>query len=508
MVVELIMNVVDLAPIKKKIIQKEHYGHEENELRHIGLPVTTKHEVAAKLSQGVTVGIILDDFRDNIGNNLKREDLITRADLHNIKHKYNITIQDGQLHKDDSTSVDIWVEQMKEQGDNNPVQYYKKQGVLDVTGKLELNDFCLIIMNPGQMHLLQKFGQGKVVCLDGTHGLNGYDFELVTLMVIDDFGSGFPFIHEVTGIIKPQTFMTDIVETFYSAWETVMGPVPHRLFYSWHVDKAWRQNLNKIIGPQCKEKQSTVYKSLKMLQTISSDTELKKNLNKCIIEMMNDPETKDFGVYFERMYANRETLWAYCYRKGLGVNCNMHLELMHKTIKYNYLNGYKIGRLDKSIMTIRRFTRDKKVERMIKLTKDKSTTRIQEIKKRHVPSNSLNLKITKNDANSWNVDSEHTPNSDHLKEAIKKIDALNAFIDATSKQSAQCKECDCKPFDDMLLIRKDLGFETKVGGIDGIGSLNSAEVFDRSTEEWCMDTRHHFSVLTSCGQKLLHYLNF
>jgi len=46
-----------------------------------------------------------------------------------------------------------------------------------------------------------------------------------------------------------------------------------------------------------------------------------------------------------------------------------------------------------------------------------------------------------------------------------------------------------------------------VGGIDGIGSLNSAEVFDRSTEEWCMDTRHHSSVLTSCGQKLQHYLN-
>jgi len=97
-------------------------------LQHIGLPVIKKHEVAAKLSQGVTIGRILDDFRDNIGNNLKREDLITRADLHNIKQKYNINIQDGQLHKDDSTSVDIWVEQMKEHGDNNPVQYYKKQG--------------------------------------------------------------------------------------------------------------------------------------------------------------------------------------------------------------------------------------------------------------------------------------------------------------------------------------------------------------------------------------------
>ncbi|KAL5238621.1 hypothetical protein ACI65C_006031 [Semiaphis heraclei] len=125
----------------------------------------------------------------------------------------------------------------------------EKGGVIDITGKLETYDFCLIIMDPGQRHLLQTFGQGKVVCLDGTHGLNGYDFELVTLMVIDDFGSGFPccfmctnwkdtkiytimftVIYDVTGIIKPQTFMTDIVETFYSAWETVMGPVPRRIF--------------------------------------------------------------------------------------------------------------------------------------------------------------------------------------------------------------------------------------------------------------------------------------
>jgi len=130
----------------------------------------------------------------------------------------------------------------------------------------ELNVHYYPTLDPDQRHMLQKFEQGNVDCLDGTHGLNGYDFELVTLMVIDDFGSEFPccfmytnlkdakvytvmftIINDVTGIIKPQTFMTDIVETFYSAWETVMGPVPHRIFCSWHVDRAWRQNLYKIV---------------------------------------------------------------------------------------------------------------------------------------------------------------------------------------------------------------------------------------------------------------------
>ncbi|KAL5244122.1 hypothetical protein ACI65C_011532 [Semiaphis heraclei] len=171
--------------------------------------------------------------------------------------------------------------------------------------------------------------------------------------------------------------------------------------------------------------------------------------------MMNDPETKDFGLYFERMYANRATLWAYCYRKGLGINCNMHLESMHKTIKYHYLNGCKIGRLDKSIMTIRRFTRDKKVERMIKLTKGKSTTRIQEIKKRHKTSISLNLNITKNDANSWNVDSEHTPNQSYV---VKKIneEICCVIVCSTCKICIHTFECTCLDYSIKSIICKHI----------------------------------------------------
>ncbi|XP_008179308.1 uncharacterized protein LOC103308155 [Acyrthosiphon pisum] len=299
----------------------------KSELQHISLPITKKHEIAAKLSQGVTMERILDDFRGNIGSNLKREDLITRADLHNIKQKYNITMQDGQLHKNDATSVDIWVEQMKQEGENNPVIYYKKQGEVDVNNILDLKDFCIILMDPSQMHMLKQFGNGKIVCIDGTHGLNAYDFELVTLLVVDDFGSGFPCcfmftnlkdtkiytvmfstIKDKVGIINPDTFMTDIVETFYSAWENTMGSVPHRLLCSWHVDRAWRQNICKITGPTRKEKQGTIYKSLKVLQSMCDENEFNNALKEFNQELMNDPDTKDFGIYFDRMYGNRDSI--------------------------------------------------------------------------------------------------------------------------------------------------------------------------------------------------------
>jgi len=93
-------------------------------------------------------------------------------------------------------------------------------------------------------------------------------------------------------------------------------------------------------------------------------------------------------------------------------------------------------------MTIRRFTRDKKVERMIKLTKGKSTSRIQEIKKRHITSISLNLNITKNDANSWNVDSECTPNQSYV---VKKTNEEICCIIVCSmrKICIHTFECTC-----------------------------------------------------------------
>jgi len=53
-------------------------------------------------------------------------------------------------------------------------------GVVDDRSMLYLKDFCIILMDPGQKYMLHKFGQQKIVCIDGTRGLIGYDFELVT----------------------------------------------------------------------------------------------------------------------------------------------------------------------------------------------------------------------------------------------------------------------------------------------------------------------------------------
>jgi hypothetical protein len=53
-----------------------------------------------------------------------------------------------------------------------------------------------------------------------------------------------------------------------------------------------------------------------------------------LTSLINDEDAKQFGLYFQNYYANRVENWAYCHRLHSGLN--MHIERMHRTIKYIY----------------------------------------------------------------------------------------------------------------------------------------------------------------------------
>lgn len=125
--------------------------------------------------------------------------------------------------------------------DGDCILFYKPQGsTLENKPELKENDFILMLMNNSQAELLIKYGS-DCVCLDGTHGLNNYNFELSTLLVLDNMRKGFPctymisnrsdsdilklFFLEVKGkvsVINPKTFMSDLANSFYNAWTSIM----------------------------------------------------------------------------------------------------------------------------------------------------------------------------------------------------------------------------------------------------------------------------------------------
>lgn len=300
-------------------------------------------------------------------------DLVTNKDLLNIKRDYKINVQEGVKHREDAVSIDMWVEECKS-GDNNPVLFYKRQG--ESHEHLHDNDFCLIFMNEYQKSMFCTFGK-NIVAIDSTHGLNNYDFELTTVMVLDDYGEGFPVcsmftnrkdtyinqvffekIRDAIGVIEAKVFMSDITEVFFNAWFSVMGKVEHKLFCSWHIDRAWQKNLSKIQNSSARQ---WVYKTLKTLQENMDIDSFQLNLKTFIEHLEEDPNTQSFAKYFTSTYAHNFQQWAYCFRKGCGINTNMVLESMHKTVKYFYLDGKTVKRLDKGLHAVLNYIRDKMV---------------------------------------------------------------------------------------------------------------------------------------------------
>ena len=68
-------------------------------------------KIASKLQQGVKVERILDDIRDGICEDVKREHLLTRQDILNIRRQYNI--EGIQRHNNDHTSLRVWVAELR-----------------------------------------------------------------------------------------------------------------------------------------------------------------------------------------------------------------------------------------------------------------------------------------------------------------------------------------------------------------------------------------------------------
>jgi len=101
----------------------------------------------------------------------KRIYLAAPKDIRNIKNNLGLGIN-GRRHDDDSTSVKLWIDEMKLQETTNPV--------------------LLVLQTKFQAEILANFAFQKVVCVDYTHGTNAYGFTLTLYMVVDEYGEGFP----------------------------------------------------------------------------------------------------------------------------------------------------------------------------------------------------------------------------------------------------------------------------------------------------------------------------
>ena len=130
--------------------------------------------MAGQIAIGIDLNNILDKVRNNVNNQLERVHLITKKDLISIEKAFGL--RGHQRHKDDATSISLWIEELKRQGGDHPVLFYKQQGQKESTigdnVGLDVNDFALVLQTKLQAEMLRDCGHGKVVCIDATHGTN------------------------------------------------------------------------------------------------------------------------------------------------------------------------------------------------------------------------------------------------------------------------------------------------------------------------------------------------
>ena len=176
------------------------------------------------------------------------------------------------------------------------------------------DDFILGIQTQFQRDMLCKYGH-TCICMGATHGMNMYDFKLITLLVVDDFGEGIPVawvitnredstmlveflqaIKRVTGVLKsPHWFMSDDAEQYFNSWKGVFGVEgTTKLLCAWHVDRAWRNALKEHIAT--KEMRLEVYHNPRVLLMENQESAFRVLLQQFL--SYGDTPEKAFYIYF------------------------------------------------------------------------------------------------------------------------------------------------------------------------------------------------------------------
>ena len=112
---------------------------------------------------------------------------------------------------------------------------------IDVNGDL----FVLGIQTKEQRDMFIK-GSQKILCIDATHSTNRYGFALVTLLVPDEFGKGYPEIKKrCPPDFTSNACMTDDDNSGWNALTSVFGEWRH-LLCKWHIHRAWTRKLSLV----------------------------------------------------------------------------------------------------------------------------------------------------------------------------------------------------------------------------------------------------------------------
>ena len=405
--------------------------------------------------QGISYDKILDQVRDSAGTS--RAALIDRKDLMNIVAQFGLN-QEHMRHPDDSTSVRLFVNELRESGE---LLYFKDQDTVDLDNPgIGEKEFALSFMKKEQKTYLCQLMENNAnfqICMDSTHCISQYEgYQLTTLMTVTNLNQGFPvaflvsstvnvnilnaFLNEVkrcVGPISASVFMSDDDATFRNAWSTTMNEETHSktlyLNCTWHTDRALRKSIGSKISAPVSEK-TVVYQMFRALMDEPDEATFHKQCNGFLI-YLTQAGFNSFEAYFRETYLsnNRIQLWPKCFRTGVNINTNNYLESMHRVLKHVYLNGKKVKRLDFTLFALAKLVKDTVYKRMIDLVR--SRTRRNGLHERH--RQGVDLEVIQEEENVFYVSSAST------NEKKYKVVSHSVFCEHCRERCTYCNVCQC-----------------------------------------------------------------
>ena len=226
--------------------------------------------------------------------------------------------------------------------------------------------------------------------------------------------------------------MSDLAPQYFDAFCSEYEYAPQQLFCTWHVDKAWKEQVKAKI--KSTEYGLCTYKGLRALLVHHDKIIFESKLAEFSEVLINTKETQDFGKYLLDFWVNKKEKWAYCYRTGLGINTNMLCEAFHRVIKYNYLKGKFNMRVDRCLVNLMKFNRNKLFEKLIKMNKKKRSQRVNVIHDRHNSSMKLSFSFVVEIKDlEWHVKSDKDDEQEYIINCLEKC--------SDDKCELLCTEC-------------------------------------------------------------------
>ena len=247
-------------------------------------------------------------------------------------------------------------------------------------------------------------------------------------------------LREVSAVEKSRVFMTDDYPAYYNAWCEVFEVPDHRLLCSWHIIRNWTKYLVHVPDIEIRKKMKA---DLMNLQRELIEVQFKKK-EEYFLKKYTSESCAKFLQYYRDHYMGRSPLWAYCYRKNLGINTNMYLENLHRKLKHIFMEGKKHRRMDQSITILMKLIYHMQYERIIRKTKGFISKRLSEIRKRHKKALECSFTVSASGENCWAVLSQSSTEMNLYTVLINpEIDCDCKLICDDCKICANQSSCDC-----------------------------------------------------------------